>query len=202
MRGPLERLLDNSLGSLHDGQLASQELLVRGDRDDAHLGVDIVEVLHGQLGGWHLVEPSNLVQDVDGLLLLSTTDEVLGRLVEVENEESDDEDQEGDTTENTAADPPSVVATRGTARRAVGDLGTSRKWRFGCGTSVLWDCAKGDSRGDDDTDGLPHGKQREEISTVLRQKLEGCERTRLDQPRVRYEEMTTEDSLMVASIGI
>lgn len=158
MRGPLERLPEDSLGSLHNGQLASQELLVGGDRDDAHLGVDIVKVLHSQFGRGHLVVPGNLVQDVDGLFFFSTSNEILGRFVEVENEESDDKDQEGDTTENTATDPPSVIATRGTTRLAVGDLEASRKRRFGCGTSVLWDCAKGDGRGDDDTDGLPHGE--------------------------------------------
>ena len=127
MSCPLDRLLDDPLGGLPDGQLASQEFLVRGNGDDAHLGIDIVEMLHGQLGRRHPVELGNLVQDVDGLFLLSTPDEILGRLVEVENEESDDEDQEGDTAENTAADPPSVVGTRAATRFTAGHLEASRQ---------------------------------------------------------------------------
>ena len=172
MSCPLDRLCDDPLGSFPDGQFASQEFLVRGHGDDAHLGIDIVEMLHGQLGRRHPVELGNLVQDVDGLFLLSASDEVLWRFVKVEDEEPDDKDQEGDPAEDAAADSPSIVAARGTTRFTVCDLKTSGQGRGSRRASIFGDGTERDGRGDDDTDGLPDRQEREEETTVLGQELE------------------------------
>ena len=85
------------------------------------LGVDGVKrahVLDGQLDllGCTSVEFADCVHDVDGLEVAALDEEELGRLAEVEDDESDEEEAEREGADGECRVPPAVVLGLGAAR--------------------------------------------------------------------------------------
>ena len=141
--------------------------------DDGRIGVLLVdegEHFEGQLRGRRAVELCNLVQDLYGFGFPASGKQELGRLVEGENEEAEEEDEQRDAAEDDDEVSPTHVARNGAAFFAStdgfarGELGTA---------AVLCGSAVGDTRGGDDTDGLPKGEEGDQVALGLGEEFQG-----------------------------
>lgn len=139
-------------------------------RDDGLLLVELSKALNGQRGWCRAVELRDAVKHIDRFLLATLAEQVLGRLLEAEDDETYKEDREGDGTQNDHQVAPAHVASSRAARLASGNCGTGLEVDV---TSVFGNGAVGNGAADDDTDWLPHGQESEQESAVLRQKFEG-----------------------------
>lgn len=113
------------------------------------------------------------MQHVNGLGFAATGKQKLGRLVELEDEVAEEEDGEGHAAEYNHVVSPAHVAGHGAASfsRANGFTGR-QQWV----AAPFSGCSVSDARGNDDSDGLPHGKKSNEETAVLGKKFEcnGC----------------------------
>jgi len=124
-------------------------------------------VLYGECGWGLLVEFGDLVENIDSFLLLALGQEELGRLVEVENKVSEEEDEQSHAAEDDKQISPSHVGLSGAACPLTGVswvLTSQNIWI----ASVFGDGAVGDTRSSDNTNRLPHGEERYEVSSILR----------------------------------
>ena len=85
------------------------------------LSVDLLEHLDGEDRWCLLVELCDLVEDIDGFLLLASTEEELGRLVELEDKVAEEEDGKGHGAENNDQVSPPHIAADGAACDTIGD---------------------------------------------------------------------------------
>ena len=129
-------------------------------------------MLDGQCRWRLLVELGDLVKDIDSFLFSTFGQEELGRLVKIEDNESQEEDEQCHTTENDDKVSPSHVRLCGATRFSCvvcWVLASQNVWV----TSIFGDSTVCDTGCGDDSDRLPHGQERYKISSVLRQEFEG-----------------------------
>lgn len=134
--------------------------------------VDLSKLSYSQSRCWSPVESGNVVQDIDRLLLSTFTEEELGRFVEFENEESEEEHGEGHTTQDDDGVSPTHVAANGAARFARFEEIAATRFKLDI-ASVFGGGSKGDGTGHHHTDWLPEGEEGDEVSPGLRHELEG-----------------------------
>lgn len=131
------------------------------------IDIDSSEMLDSKGRRWLSVELGDLVEDIDSFLLFALGQEKLGRFVKVEDEESDEKDQKSDTSQDTDQNPPAGIGSNSTAGLSDPEVGsTTRLERWIA--SVFSDSTVGDTGCGDDSDWLPEGQERDEVSTVLR----------------------------------
>lgn len=115
-------------------------------------------MLNGECRWGLLVELGDFVKNIYSFLFLALGQEELGRLLEVEDEISKEENEQSHATEDDKQISPSHVGLSGTACPLPGVswvLTSQDLWI----TSVFGDSAVGDTRGGYDSNGLPHGKE-------------------------------------------
>lgn len=127
------------------------------------------QILRRQSRWGLLVELGNRMQHIDSFLVAASTDEEFRRFVEVEDEVAQEEDHEGHAAEDDHFVAPAHVVLDAAAGDAGGDGLAGGEGGVG---TVLCGCTVGDAGGGDDTDGLPDGEKRNQVTTALRQELE------------------------------
>jgi len=140
------------------------------------------------------------VKNIDSFLFSTLGQEELGRLVEIEDNESQEEDEQCHATENDDKVSPSHVGLCGATRFSCvvcWVLASQNVWV----TSIFGDSTVCDTGCGDDSDRLPHGQKRYKISTILRQEFEsdqGVDRNIPSEPDTR-QEVKTADGLVIVS---
>lgn len=141
-----------------------------GIRDDRLLLINFGKALDGQRWRRHAIKFGDTVKHIDSFLLFTLAEQVLWRLLETEDEEPQEEDREGDTTEDDQEVAPAHVASGS----AASFTGCNRSAGFEIHVaSIFGNSAVGDRAAKHDADRLPHRQESEQESTVLRQELEG-----------------------------
>lgn len=156
----MEHPQDNVLGICSGGLILAR---------DAHLAVNLAEILDGQGRRRGTVKLGDLVENIDCILLAALAHQKLGRLVESEDEIAGEEDEECHGTDDDDHVPPAHIARNRAAGLAILNGVTGGQ---GCFTSVLGSSTVGDGRCDNYTDWLPHTQQRHEVATLRRHELE------------------------------
>lgn len=109
------------------------------------------------------------MKDLNGFSVSAPIEKKLGRLLEVEDDESEEEDGESDSPKREKEVSPSHVTRFGTAGVSGLNGATRREW-FSIGavaTGVKWDEAIGNSTANDDTDGLEDRKGCQQETAIL-----------------------------------
>ena len=136
----------------------------------ASLNINRSKILCRQSRRCLLVELGNRMQHINSLLVAASADEEFRRLVEVEDKVAQEEDHEGHATEHNYFVAPTHVVLDA----AAGNAGRDGLAGGECGVgTVLCGSTVGDAGGGYDTDGLPDGEKRDQVTTALRKKLEG-----------------------------
>jgi hypothetical protein len=138
---------------------------------DTGVEVDSSEMLNGECRWGLPVEFGDSVKDIDSFLLFTLGQQELGRLVEVENEESQEENEKSHSSEDDEEISPTHVGLSGTTCFSGREFGVLAAQNIGI-TSVFGNSTVSDTGSSDHTDWLPHGEERNEVSSVLGEEFE------------------------------